>query len=109
MDGLAGRLFIRLFVRWSQRRNPLVRFFEAIGRRSLYIFCVHTVELIAIPWYLFAAKYADRPVLGISLQYILSLGSIWLICALLQRRRDLIIKLFPARRRTPQVHYAPRH
>ena len=37
------------------------------------------------------------------------LGSIWLICALLQRRRDLIIKLFPARRRTPQVHYAPRH
>ena len=81
----------------------------AIGRRSLYIFCVHTVELIAIPWYLFAAKYADRPVLGISLQYILSLGSIWLICALLQRRRDLIIKLFPARRRTPQVHYAPRH
>ena len=109
LDGLAGLLFIRLFLRWSQRRNPLVRFFEAIGRRSLYIFCVHTVELIAIPWYLFAAKYADRPVLGISLQYILSLGSIWLICALLQRRRDLIIKLFPARRRTPQVHYAPRH
>lgn len=60
------------------------------------------MELIAIPWYLFAAKYADRPVLGISLQYILSLGSIWLICALLQRRRDLIIKLFPARRRTPR-------
>ena len=109
LDGLAGLLFVRLFLRWSQRRNPLVRFFEAIGRRSLYIFCVHTVELIAIPWYLFAAKYADRPVLGISLQYILSLGSIWLICALLQRRRDLIIKLFPARRRTPQVHYAPRH
>ena len=109
LDGLAGLLFIRLFLRWSQRRNPLVRFFEAIGRRSLYIFCVHTVELIAIPWYLFAAKYADRPVLGISLQYILSLGSIWLICALLQRRRDLIIKLFPARRHTPQVHYAPRH
>ncbi len=109
LDGLAGLLFIRLFLRWSQRRNPLVRFFEAIGRRSLNIFCVHTVELIAIPWSLFAAKYADRPVLGISLQYILSLGSIWLICALLQRRRDLIIKLFPARRRTPQVHYAPRH
>ena len=89
----------------QQAQSP----FQDIGRRSLYIFCVHTVELIAIPWYLFAAKYADRPVLGISLQYILSLGSIWLICALLQRRRDLIIKLFPARRRTPQVHYAPRH
>lgn len=64
LDGLAGLLFIRLFLRWSQRRNPLVRFFEAIGRRSLYIFCVHTVELIAIPWYLFAAKYADRLLFG---------------------------------------------
>ena len=82
---------------------------EAIGRRSLYIFCIHTVELTAIPWYLFAAKYADRPVLGICLQYVLSLGSIWLVCALLQRRRDLVIKLFPARRHTPQVLYTPRH
>ena len=109
LDGLAGLLFIRLFLRWSQHRNALVRFFEAIGRRSLYIFCIHTVELIAIPWYLFAAKYADRPVLGISLQYILSLSSIWLICGLLQRRRELVIRLFPARRHTPQVHYTARH
>ena len=109
LDGLAGLLFVRLFLRLNRHRNALVSFFEAIGRRSLYIFCIHTVELTAIPWYLFAAKYADRPVLGICLQYVLSLGSIWLICVLLQRRRDLIIKLFPARRHTPQVHYTPRH
>jgi fucose 4-O-acetylase-like acetyltransferase len=109
LDGLAGLLFVRLFLRLNRHRNAFVNFFEAIGRRSLYIFCVHTVELTAIPWYLFAAKYVDRPVLGICLQYILSLGSIWLVCALLQRRRDLVIKLFPARRHTPQVHYTPRH
>ena len=109
LDGLAGLLFVRLFLRLNRHRNALVSFFEAIGRRSLYIFCIHTVELTAIPWYLFAAKYADRPVLGICLQYVLSLGSIWLVCALLQRRRDLVIKLFPARRHTPQVHYTPRH
>ena len=109
LDGLAGLLFVRLFLRLNRHRNALVSFFEAIGRRSLYIFCIHTVELTAIPWYLFAAKYADRPVLGICLQYVFSLGSIWLVCALLQRRRDLVIKLFPARRHTPQVHYTPRH
>ena len=109
LDGLAGLLFVRLFLRLNRHRNALVSFFEAIGRRSLYIFCIHTVELTAIPWYLFAAKYADRPVLGICLQYVLSLGSIWLVCALLQRRRELIIRLFPARRHTPQVHYTPRH
>ena len=109
LDAATGFLFIRLFMRLNRFTGPIAQGLQAIGRNSLNIFCIHTVELIAIPWYLFAAKYADRPVLGISLQYILSLGSIWLICALLQRRRDLIIKLFPARRRTPQVHYAPRH
>ena len=40
-------------------------------------------------------QYADRPVLGISLQYIRSLGSIWLICALLQRRRAAAAAGFP--------------
>lgn len=109
LDGAAGLLFIRLFLRWSRHRSAVVRFLEAIGRRSLNIFCVHTVELIAIPWYLFAAKYAERPLVGIGLQYLLSMGSIWLICLLLQWRRDLIVRLFPARRRTPQVHYAARH
>ena len=109
LDGLAGLLFVRLFLRLNRHRNALVSFFEAVGRRSLYIFCIHTVELTAIPWYLLAAKYADRPFVGIGLEYAFPLGSIWLVCALLQRRRELIIRLFPARRHTPQVHYTARH
>ena len=109
LDAATGFLFIRLFMRLNRFTGPIAQGLQAIGRNSLNIFCIHTVELIAIPWYLFAAKYADRPVLGICLQYVFSLGSIWLVCALLQRRRDLVIKLFPARRHTPQVHYTPRH
>ena len=109
LDGAAGLLFIRLFLRWSQHRNAVVRLLEAVGRRSLNIFCVHTVELIAVPWYLFAARYAQRPLLGITLQYLLSMGSIWLVCELLQRRRALVIKLFPSRRKAPRAHYTPQH
>ena len=109
LDGAAGLLFIRLFLRWSQHDNAVVHFLEAIGRRSLNIFCVHTVELIAIPWYLFAAHFAERPLLGICLQYALSMGFIWLVCELLQRRRDLHLRLSNAHR-PPRIRSSvPRH
>ncbi len=61
-----------------------MRFLEAVGRRSLNIFCVHTVEIIAIPWYLMVAKFSAQPVLGMWLQYAIALGSIWLVCELLR-------------------------
>ena len=109
LDGLAGLLFVRLFLRLNRHRNALVSFFEAVGRRSLYIFCIHTVEIIAIPWYLMVARFSDRPVLGMWLQYAIALGSIWLVCELLRARRALIIRFFPARRKSPAVHYTARH
>ena len=92
-------------MRLSRGHGPIVHFLEAVGRRSLNIFCVHTVEIIAIPWYLMVAKFSAQPVLGMWLQYAISLGSIWLVCELLRVRRALIIRFFPAQRRTPAVHY----
>ena len=109
LDGAAGLLFIRLFMRLSHGHGPIVHFLEAVGRRSLNIFCVHTVEIIAIPWYLMVAKFSAQPVLGMWLQYAIALGSIWLVCELLRVRRALIIRFFPAQRRTPAVHYTSRH
>ena len=86
-----------------------------MGRRSLYIFCIHTVELTAIPWYLMAAKYADRPVQGMLLQFVLSLASIFAITELLMRRKELGRKLRGGktadkpRRRDKSRHYAAKH
>lgn len=106
LDGMVGYLFIRMFLRWNKGNGPVVRWLETAGRRSLYIFCVHTVELIAIPWYLFAARFAEQPLLGFVLQFAVSWGTIWAVCALLVRRRELQDKLFPARRKKV---YASRH
>lgn len=89
LDAGAG-LGILSMVLWFQRRvdNFVTRGIQAIGRRSLYIFCIHTVELTAIPWYLMPPKFAAHPVLGVILQFTLSMGSVLLFCELLLRWKD---------------------
>ena len=89
LDAGAG-LGILSMVLWFQRRvdNFVTRGIQAIGRRSLYIFCIHTVELTAIPWYLMPQKFAAHPVLGMVLQFTLSMGSVLLFCELLLRWKD---------------------
>lgn len=99
LDGAVGCGILRLFVRLGRGQSAAVRAADTIGRRSLHIFCIHTVELTAIPWYLFAQKYSAHPVLGIILQYAISMASILAICELLVRRRELKQKLFPTGRR----------
>ena len=107
LDAATG-LGILSIVIWFQRRveNVVTHAIQAIGRRSLFIFCVHTVELTAIPWYLMPQKFAAHPVLGMVLQFTLSLGSTLLICELLLRRRDL--KFWLTSRREQKAAEAPR-
>ena len=94
LDGAVGYGIIRLFLKWQRRVDgPISHAIEWVGRRSLFIFCIHTVELTAIPWYLMAAKYADHPVQGMLLQFVFSLVSIFAVTELLMRRKELGRKL----------------
>ena len=116
LDGAVGYGIIRLFLKLQRRLDgPISHAIEWVGRRSLFIFCIHTVELTAIPWYLMAAKYADRPVQGMLLQFVFSLVSIFAITELLMRRKELGRKLRGGkaadkpRRRDKSRHYAAKH
>lgn len=110
LDVLTGLGILSLLL-FFQRRvdNILIRGVQAIGRRSLYIFCVHTVELTAIPWYLMAANFAGREALGLVVHFAVSMGSILLICELLLRCREWKFKRAAARRQAARtVADAPR-
>ena len=116
LDGIVGLGFIVLFMKVQRLLdNPVTHLIEAVGRRSLYIFCIHTVELTAIPWYLMAQKFAGREALGLVTHFAVSMGSILLICELLLRRRDWKLQRTAARnaasrRADPaQRRYAARH
>ena len=112
LNGIVGLGFIVLFMKVQRLLdNPVTHLIEAVGRRSLYIFCIHTVELTAVPWYLMVQKYATAPTKGLWLQYAVSLGSIFLLCEILLRRRDVMLKFFPSRRRHFAEHqrYVAKH
>lgn len=116
LDGAVGYGIIRLFLKWQRRVDgPISHAIEWVGRRSLFIFCIHTVELTAIPWYRMAAKYADHPVQGMLLQFVFSLVSIFAVTELLMRRRELGRMLRGGktadkpRRRDKSRHYAAKH
>ena len=116
LNGVVGYGIIRLFLKWQRQVDgPISHAFEWVGRRSLFIFCIHTVELTAIPWYLMAAQYADHPLQGMLLQYVFSLVSILVVIELLMRRRELKWRLRAGqsadkpRRRSKTRHYAAKH
>ena len=116
LDGAVGYGIIRLFLEWQRRVDgPISHAIEWVGRRSLFIFCIHTVELTAIPWYLMAAKYADHPVQGMLLQFVFSLVSIFAVTELLMRRKELGRKLRGGkpsdkpRQRSKTRRYAAKH
>ena len=114
LDVMTGLGMLSLLL-WFQRHvdNFLTRGIQAVGRRSLYIFCVHTVELTAIPWYLMVEKFAGREALGLVTHFVVSMGSILLICELILRLRDLKFKRTVARKATAPAadrrHYASKH
>lgn len=106
INGAIGFWAVYGFTRWKKGDGPVVRALEGVGRRSLLIFCVHTVEVIAVPWYLFAARFDGRPLLGLAVQYALSLALIGAVCALLVCRRQLADALLPSRH---SGRYVSRH
>ena len=102
-NGIVGLGIVSLFIHLGQRADGfLSRGFQAVGRRSLHIFCVHTIELIAVPWYLFAANFTDQPLVGLASQFLLRSALIAVVCLLLELRRYL-----PSRKR--RARYISRH
>lgn len=111
LNGVVGFGMTRWFTQLRCGESWPVRLLERVGRCSLLIFCLHTVELLGVPWYLFAAHFADKPVVGLILQFTLRSAAIAAACALLVNRGRIgrAVKRFfvpqPERRR----RQAPQH
>ncbi len=61
IDTVVGVGIIMLILKLNRFDNPFLGLLQKIGRESLLIFCIHTVEMIAVPWYLLQERYQNHP------------------------------------------------
>ncbi len=65
-------IFILYVLLWiSEYENPVLSCLASIGRCSLYIFAVHTVEMHGIPWFILQEKMQGSPIIVGILIFIL--------------------------------------
>ena len=109
LDGAAGLLFIRLFMRLSRGHGPIVHFSGSGGPP----FAEHFLRTYRGDHRYSVVSDGSKVLCAAGAGHVAAIchrsGSIWLVCELLRVRRALIIRFFPAQRRTPAVHYTSRH
>ena len=92
-NGLLSILILYLFLKINWLRGPVSDSLRKIGRYSLYFLCVHSVELIVIPWYKITEIFGDRQILGFFIILVIRITLILFIIYLITKVNDFIRKL----------------
>ncbi len=88
--GVAGFLLIKIFSLVNCLNGIIMDKIRKIGFYSLYVLCIHTIESICIPWYLFADAFSQHPLIGIALQCVLRGVLIFTICYIIRIRKKIM-------------------
>ncbi len=92
-NGLVSILFLYLILKLNSLRGPISNGLRKIGRYSLYFLCVHTVELIAVPYYKIAEFFEGRQMLGFCIVFVVRMTMILIIMYLVIKVNEMIKKL----------------
>ena len=63
-DGFLAYSILCFFLYLNRFSNNIFKLLKKIGNSSLIVFCIHSVEMKAIPWYLFTEKWKGNPFMG---------------------------------------------
>lgn len=89
MDGILSIGAIKILLQMNRLSGWFIKILAQAGMLSLYIFCVHTVEFRAIPWYLIAAFWSERPVLGMLVTYLCRFAAVFYMSKLISILKSL--------------------
>ena len=92
-NGLLGIGCLYVLLRTdSLFKGKISGYLRYVGRYSFYFMCIHTVEMIAIPWYTFADRFNNHQVLGFFVIYfirlVINLIGLVIVVKLIQLKRE---------------------
>ncbi len=80
--GLFSIGFLYVFLLLNALRGPASMFVRHVGHNSIYILCIHTIEMMGFPLYYFANKWNGNLTSGIVLFSVIRLIAVFAICFL---------------------------
>lgn len=101
-NGLFGILVLYMFLRLNILHGRIAGGIRTVGKYSLYMMCVHSVEMIAIPWYKLSELFYGKPMIGFFAIYIarmiIIIGGVFLVVKIndtiksITQRKDVLNK-----------------
>lgn len=80
LNGFMGLLCIYVFLLLNRFTGKISSFLRKIGRLSLYMVCIHTIEMMGFPFYYFANNWTGNVSVGCALLYIIRATVDVIIC-----------------------------
>lgn len=92
-SGVVGFLMLKVALKINQFSCGIISIVKKIGRYSLWIICLHTVESICFPWYLLADRSKINPLLGFCIAIIGKIIIILLGYILIDKTKSVLKKI----------------
>lgn len=92
IDGILCYYVISYALRLNFRRLEIKGAISKIGRYSVIVLAVHSIEYIVIPWYLFAEKWQDHKLIGAIIHYVIRLALVIVVSELVVKIKMYLIK-----------------
>lgn len=99
INGFVGLFTIALFLQLNRFSGIITSFLRKIGRYSIYVLCVHTIEMMGFPYYYFANKWTGNVAVGSTLLYVIRAGIDIAICFGFVAIKDKIINIYDSKMR----------
>lgn len=91
LDGLFGVCFIYLFLLLNRFNGIITSFIRNVGQYSIYILCIHTIEMMGFPLYHFTENWKGGPFSGTILFFLIRSTVVISTCFLFVKLKDLVL------------------